>query len=83
VPKKGFGLTGHFKIPANPTPEGRICFCIELPDEAEHLAVFWGQLELLGKRWMWGEPLTEASETVAAYWAQIVADNLKSFEESL
>lgn len=81
--KKGYKTTGHFKIPANLTPERRICFCIEIPDDPEHFAIFWGNFNRLGWRAMWGEPLTSDSEVVAQYWQGVNAKNRESFESAL
>lgn len=67
-------------IPQNLTPDGRVCFCINLPDDPEHFAAFWGALSYLGKRYAWGKPLTSDSEIVARYWADIIADNRACFE---
>ena len=68
-------------IPAVLEPPDTICFCIELPDDREHLAAFWGALFELGKRYSWGKPLTADSETVAAYWRALMQKNYEIFEE--
>lgn len=78
--KTGFKTTGHFKIPANITPERRVCFCIEIPDDPEHFAIFWGLFNRLAWRAMWGEPLTPDSEVIAAYWGEINRKNRARFE---
>jgi len=75
--------SGHFKIPANLTPEEYICFCFKLPKDAEHLAVFWGSWNRLGWRALWGEPLTAESDIVADYWQALIDENRSSFEEEL
>jgi len=83
MPKRGYKTSGHFAIPQNLTPADRVCFCINLPADSEHLGVFWGALNRLGWRALWGEPLTADSETVAAYWQQILEDNRECFEDVL
>jgi len=83
MPKRGYKTSGHFAIPQNLTPADRVCFCINLPADSEHLGVFWGALNRLGWRALWGEPLTAESEIVAAYWQQILDDNRECFEDVL
>lgn len=68
-------------LPDNLTPSGRVCFCINIPDDPQHFAAFWGALNALTKRYSWGKPLTADSETVASYWRDIIADNRACFEE--
>lgn len=70
-------------LPANLTPDDRVCFCINIPDDPEHFAAFWGALNALGKRYSWGKPLSDDSETIAAYWMQIIQENRACFEEIL
>lgn len=70
-------------LPQNLEPTGRVCFCFNLPDDPEHFAAFWGAVGALAKRYNWGKPLTQDSETVARYWAQIIQDNRDCFEEVL
>jgi len=62
-------------------PPDTICWCIELPDDEQHLAAFWGALSALGQRYSWGKPLTADSEVVAAYWRAIIQSNMESFED--
>jgi len=83
VAKVGKSPRGRYKIPAVLAPAGRVCFCLNLPDNPEHFATFWGHLDLLGKGYTWGEPKTADSDVVAAYWAQINRDNRDCFEEVL
>jgi len=71
---------GRWAIPQNLTPAGTICWCFNLPDDPEYQAVFWGLMNDLTKRYNWGEPLTAASDTVAAYWRGIIDDNRTCFE---
>lgn len=70
-------------LPANLTPTGRVCFCINIPDDPEHFAAFWGAVGALGKRYSWGKPLSDDSDTVADYWMEIIQDNRACFEEIL
>lgn len=81
--KTGYKTTGHFKLPADLTPERRVCFCIEIPDDAEHFAIFWSNFNRLGWRATWGEPLTSDSEVIAEYWRGINAKNRLSFEAAI
>jgi len=73
----------YLPIPDNLTPEGRICFCINIPDDIQHIGAFWGALNALTRRYSWGTPLTAESEIVAAYWMQILEDNRDVYERSL
>ena len=72
----------YLPIPENMTPENVICFCIFIPDDVEHIAIFWGALDALTQRYSWGKPLTADSETVADYWREIIAENRVNFEGS-
>jgi len=78
--KIGKSPRGRWKIPETRTPDGRICWCINWPDDPEHTAILWGMLEDLTRRYNWGEPLTEDSQTVAEYYRQIVDENRACFE---
>ena len=80
---KSYQLDGRFKIPANPEPAGVVCFCINLPDDPEHFAIFWGALDLLTKPRFWDSSVEADREAMAAYYRQIVADNRVCFEEIL
>lgn len=71
---------GRLSIPANLTPEARVCWCLIWPDDPEHLAVLWGFLELLTKRYTWGEPLTDESQVLANFYSQIVGENRSHYE---
>lgn len=73
----------YLPIPANLTPQDFVCFCIFIPDNVEHFAVFWGALSALGERYSWGTPLTAESEIVAEYWFGIIAENRLSFDEAI
>lgn len=42
--------------------------------------MFWGLMDVLTKRYNWGEPLTTDSDTVAAFWRTIISDNRDCFE---
>lgn len=62
-------------------PPDTICWCIELPDDEQHLAAFWGALSALGKRYSWGKPLTADSQIVAQYWLKLLMENEASFQD--
>jgi len=80
---KGRQLDGYWKIPNNPQPTERVCFCINLPDDPEHFAIFWGMFELLTRPMAWDNPNVATRDGMAAYYRQIFADNRACFEEVL
>ncbi len=68
-------------LPINLTPAERVCFCINIPNDPEHFAAFWGALDALTHRYSWGKPLTSDSAIIATYWRGIIQDNRDCFEE--
>jgi len=62
-------------------PTDTICFCIELPDDEQHLAAFWGAVFALAQRYNWGKPLTGDSEVVADYWLKLLLVNQENFRD--
>lgn len=70
-------------LPTILEPSTRVCFCIQIPNDPEHFAAFWGALAALGKRYSWGKPLTDDSEIVALYWLRLLEENRVCFEEAL
>lgn len=63
-------------------PVDTICWCIEIPDDEEHIAAFWGALSALGKQYSWGKPLTADSQIVAQYWLRLLRENIERFEDA-
>jgi len=68
MPTVGKSPRGRFKLPTNLTPEGRICFCINLPDDPEHLRIVAGVLNQLteARNWRGGTEL-DRDETASMY----------------
>lgn len=73
----------YLPIPSQKTPPEYVCFCCVVPDNPEHFAAFWGALEMLAQRYSWGKPLTEDSEIVALYWADVLRENRQRFDEAI
>lgn len=71
----------YLPIPQQKTPEKYICFCLFMPDNPEHFAAFWGALNALSEQYTWGKPLSTDSKLVADYWADILRENRRNFEE--
>jgi hypothetical protein len=73
----------HLPIPTDLTPTAFISFCLTLPHDSEHLAAFWGAVQALAHRYTWGKPLTTDSETVAAYWLNLIDENREKYEAAI
>jgi hypothetical protein len=73
----------HLPIPTVLTPETFVSFCLVLPRDSEHLAAFWGAVQALAHRYTWGKPLTADSETVAAYWLNLIDENRVRYEDAI
>jgi hypothetical protein len=56
---------------------------MSIPRNSEHLAAFWGAIQALAQRYTWGKPLTADSDTLATFWAGIIAENRQCYEEAI
>src|ERR1041384_2809131 len=61
-----------WKIPAVINPENRRCIQINIPDDPEHISIFWGVLRGLSdwQRWERGPP--KSGTLVAQVWREVV-----------
>lgn len=80
---RSYQLDGRFQVPPNATPDTRVCFCFNLPDDAHHMAIFWGMLETLCQPRFWDSPDEATRYQMANYYRQIFADNRACFDEVL
>lgn len=60
-----------YLLPAIPNPPTRICIPINVPNDPEHLQVFWGHLSLLGLWYSWERDDDHTARTVAAVWKDV------------
>lgn len=78
--KVGKSPRGRYAIPQTVVPLSNLCLCLEWPDDPEHIAVLTGFIESLTHRYNWGEPLVEASETLADLYSGIFAQYREQIE---
>lgn len=61
-----------WKIPAVIDPPARRCIQIEIPDDPEHIAIFWGLLRSLSDWQRWEREPTRSGTLVAKVWSEVV-----------
>lgn len=59
-----------YLIPDVIDPPTRVCIPISVPNDPQHLQVFWGHLGLLGKWYAWERDADHLGKQVAAVWGQ-------------
>lgn len=78
--KVGKSPRGRYAIPQVVNPPGRLCLCLEWPDDPQHIAVLTGFIESLTHRYNWGEPLQADSDVLAALYSQIFTQYREQIE---
>lgn len=76
-------FSGRWNIPQNALPENRVCFCISIPDDPEHFAIFWGMLDVLSLPTSWEQLGAISPSVISNYYLGVNAANRACFEESL
>jgi len=61
-----------WKIPAVIDPPDRRCIQINIPDDPEHIAIFWGVLRGLSDWQRWEREPTKSGTLVAQVWREVV-----------
>jgi len=61
-----------WKIPAVINPPDRRCIQINVPDDPEHIAIFWGVLRGLSDWQRWEREATKSGTLVAQVWREVV-----------
>lgn len=61
-----------WKIPSVIDPPLRRCIKIEIPDDPEHIAIFWGVLRSLSDWQRWEQESTHSATLVAQVWRKVV-----------
>lgn len=61
-----------WKIPAVINPPERRCVQINIPDDPEHIAIFWGVLRSLSDWQRWEREPTKSGTLVAQVWSEVV-----------
>lgn len=61
-----------WKIPAVINPPNRRCIQINIPDDPEHIAIFWGVLRGLSDWQRWEREPTKSGTLVAQVWREVV-----------
>jgi len=61
-----------WKIPAVINPENRRCIQINIPDDPEHIAIFWGVIRALSDWQRWEREPTKSGTLVAKVWSEVV-----------
>jgi len=61
-----------WKIPAVINPPDRRCIQINIPDDPEHIAIFWGVLRGLSDWQRWEREATKSGTLVAQVWREVV-----------
>lgn len=67
-----------YLLPAIVDPD-RIQFCIEIPNEPNHILAFWGALDELGQPYSWDDDEAHTALAVAAVWREIYEKTRQSF----
>lgn len=57
----------------------RKSLCIQIPDDPNHIAAFWGALESLSKWWNWQRDEAHTAKDVAAVWLDVWKKARESF----
>jgi len=61
-----------WKIPSVINPENRRCIQVNIPDDPEHIAIFWGVLRGLSDWQRWEREPTRSGTLVAQVWRDVV-----------
>jgi len=70
---------GGYRLPSEIDPQ-RVQFCIEIPNELNHIIAFWGALEELTKWWNWERDDAHTALPVTAVWLDVIKHARASFE---
>lgn len=62
-----------YLLPDVAAPSGVLYVCVPVPDNLGHILAFLGQLDSLGKAWIWDNDPDHTALEVAAVWANIAA----------
>ena len=60
-----------WSLPADPSPEGSVCISVNVPDDAEWIAKFYGQLFMLSQQIWWDRDEAHTAKDVAARWLEV------------
>jgi len=64
-------------LPTVVNPPGRICYRIEVPDDPQYKAAFWGSLLDLASAYKWADDSAHTAKDVALIWREII-DNMRA-----
>lgn len=73
------GIDGGYRLPEEIDPQ-RIQFCIEIPNEINHIIAFWGALTELQFWHSWQRDDAHTGRLVAAVWDDVITKARASFE---
>lgn len=65
---------GRFILPETPLPEGRVLAVLCIPDEPQHIAAFWGALQILGYQHAWERDDDHTATPVSVLWSEILRE---------
>jgi len=60
----------------------RVSFCIEIPNDFNHILAFWGQMSALGFWWSWQRDEAHTGKDAAAVWSELFDINFNSYMEN-
>jgi len=70
---------GGFRLPEEIDPQ-RVQFCIEIPNDLNHIIAFWGALRELTKWWNWQRDEEHTALIVTHVWEDVIEKARASFE---
>lgn len=62
-----------YQLPAVVDPVGKICVCVPVPNDQNHIRAFLGQLDMLAKWYTWAKDEAHTGKDAAEIWRDVVA----------
>lgn len=67
-------------LPGNIDPPENVCYAVEIPNDPDYIAAFWGAYEQLSHWWAWQRDPAKQGKDAARRWRLAVQETWKNFE---
>lgn len=71
----------RYLLPDVSEPATHRCVVLQIPDDPQHAAAFWGHMDLLGHAYVWGNDPQHRALVVAEVWKDIVTTAWQQWSE--
>jgi len=63
---------GGYLLPVVMDPEDTRCVILRIPDDQNHVAAFWGQMQTLARHYAWARDTLKQGKEAAAIWQDVI-----------